>query len=126
MDFYMDEDESGDVVWKKDEILSTELKKKAGFGKQGAKNYHGIITNLQMNLYLVTADFRRRENRRGEEYGMSVSVMLPPEAVWGYDLMTSAYGEEPGVSWQRIYDRVKKLYPNSYEKDIIRLIGKKP
>ena len=126
MDFYMDEDESGDVVWKKDEILSTELKKKAGFGKQGAKNYPGIITNLQMNLYLVTADFRRRENRRGEEYGMSVSVMLSPEAVWGYDLVTSAYGEEPRVSWQRIYDRVKKLYPNSYEKDIIRLIGKKP
>ena len=122
----MDEDESGDVVWKKDEILSTELKKKAGFGKQGAKNYPGIITNLQMNLYLVTADFRRRENRRGEEYGMSVSVMLPPEAVWGYDLVTSAYGEEPGVSWQRIYDRVKKLYPNAYESDIIRLIGKKP
>lgn len=38
MDYYIGEDSNGDMVWKQDEILSTELKKMAGFGKGGLKN----------------------------------------------------------------------------------------
>lgn len=52
--------------------------------------------------------------------------MFPPEKVWGYDLVTSAYDEEPAESWQRIVDHVKKLYPNSSESAVIALIDKKP
>ena len=44
----------------------------------------------------------------------------------GYDLVTSAYEEEPAESWQRIVDHVKDLYPDSSENDIIGLIGKSP
>ena len=126
MDFFVGEDDDGDTVWKDDEILSTELKKMAGFGKGGEKNYPGIVTGLQMNLYLVITDFRRRNNKRGEEYGMAVSVMFPPETVWGYDLVTAAYEDTPHESWRRIIDRVKEKFPGSDEKDIIRLIGKEP
>ncbi|MBQ6041541.1 MAG: hypothetical protein IJL32_12335 [Oscillospiraceae bacterium] len=50
----------------------------------------------------------------------------PPEAIWGYDLLTSAYSEEPTESWQRIFDHVKDLYPDSQEKNLVELIGKKP
>ena len=64
MDFYMGDDANGEIVWKKEEILSTELKKLAGFGKGGEKNYPGIVTDLQMMLYLVITDFRRRVNNR--------------------------------------------------------------
>lgn len=46
--------------------------------------------------------------------------------MWGYDLVTSAYDEEPAESWQRIVDHVKKLYPESSDKDIVTLIGKRP
>lgn len=126
MDYYIGEDHNGDMVFKQDEILSTELKKMAGFGKGGLKNYPGIITGLQMQLYLVITDFQRRKNKKGAEYGMSVSVMCPPEKIWGYDLVTSAYSEEPAESWQRIYDHVKKLYPKSSDEAVIGLIGKKP
>ena len=126
MDFYVSENEEGDVVWKEDEILSTELKKLAGFGKGGEKNYPGIVTALQMNLYLVITDFRRRKNKRGDEYGMAVSIMFPPETVWGYDLVTSAYKETPHDSWERIINRVKEKFPGSDEENIIRLIGKEP
>ena len=52
--------------------------------------------------------------------------MFPPETVWGYDLVTSAYGEEPVKSWQRITNHVKELYPDSSEETISRLIGKSP
>ena len=126
MDFYISEDDDGDTLWKEDEILSTELKKKAGFGKGGEKNYPGIITGLQMQMYLVITDFRRRVNKRGEEYGMAVSVMFPPETVWGYDTVTAAYSESPHESWERIINRVKELYPCADEKAIIKMMGKRP
>jgi len=126
MDFFIGEDEDGDTVYKNDRILSTELKKMAGFGKGGEKNYPGIITGLQMQTYLVISDFKRRQNKRGDEYGMAVSIMLTPESIWGYDKVTSAYSQKPKESWNRIFEYVKDMYPEAEDTDIIRLIGKSP
>lgn len=126
MDFFIGEDEDGDAVFKDVRILSTDLKKAAEFGKGGDKNFPGVITGLQMQTYLVILDFQRRRNKRGEEYGMPVSIMLPPEKIWGYDAVTSAYSESPKASWDRIFTHVREMYPVAEEKDIIRLIGKAP
>ncbi len=126
MDYFIGEDEDGEPVFKNDRILSTELKKLAGFGKGKEKNYPGIITGLQMKTYLVITDFQRRRNKHGEEYGMSVSIMLPPESVWGYETVTAAYSEKPKESWLRIFEHVKEMYPAVDDKDIISLIGKEP
>ena len=126
MDILTDRDPEGDVVWTEKNILSTELKKRAGFGKGGEKNFPGIMTGLQMQMYLVITGFRRRKNKKGEEYGMAVSVPQPPEAVWGYDMVTGAYAESPEESWKRICGRVKEVYPQAAGEDILRLIGKKP
>ena len=124
MDMLTAKDEDGDMTFPDDRILSTELKKKAGFGKGGEKNFPGIITALQMQTYLVTIDFRRRVNKRGEEYGMPVSILLPPEAIWGYETVTSAYGEEPERSRQRIADRIFEQFPGATDAAIAKLIGK--
>ncbi|MBD5471872.1 MAG: hypothetical protein HDR20_02900 [Lachnospiraceae bacterium] len=126
MDFFIGEDEDGDSLFKEIQILSTDLKKQAGFGKGGEKNYQGIITQLQMETYLVISDFRRRENKRGEEYGMAVSILLPPESIWGYDTVTAAYSESPKKSWERQISRVKELYPDADDQSIIHLLGKEP
>lgn len=126
MDILVGKDEEGDDVLKDDEILSTELKKQAGFGKNKEKNFPGIITGLQMQTYLVMAGFRRRISKKGAEYGMPVSILLPPEALWGYETVTSAYEETPQESWQRIYDHVAEMYDEADETDVIRLIGKCP
>jgi hypothetical protein len=72
----------------------------------------------------VIADFERRKNKRGEEYGMAVSIMLPPEAIWGYEKVTAAYSEAPKESWNRIFQHVKELYPKASDEAIIKLIGK--
>ena len=125
MDFFVAE-EDGETVFKDTLILSTDLKKQAGFGKGGLKNYPGIMTDLQMQTYLVISDFKRRVNKKGEEYGMAVSIPLPPEKLWGYDAVTSAYSEKPSKSWERLTSRVKELFPHAAEGDIIRLIGKRP
>ena len=126
MDLLTAKDDNGDTVFTTEEILSTELKKKAGFGKGGEKNYPGIITGLQMQTYLVTVDFHRRRNKRGEEYGMAVSVMLPPEAIWGYESVTRAYSESPADSRQRIADRIREQFPGADEAGIEKMIGKAP
>lgn len=126
MDFFIGEDEDGDTVYKDERILSTDLKKLAGFGKGGEKNYPGIVTGLQMQTYLVIADFKRRKNKRGDEYGMAVSIMLPPESIWGYDKVTAAYSEKPEESWNRIFEHVKEMYPGADDAEIIRLIGNNP
>ena len=126
MDMLTGRDDDGDMTFPDDQILSTELKKKAGFGKGGEKNYSGIVTGLQMQTYLVIIDFRRRTNKKGEEYGMAVSVMLPPEAVWGYETVTAAYNESPADSYDRIVSRIKEQFPGAKDEDVIRLIGRRP
>ena len=126
MDYYIGEDANGDTVWKDVDILSTELKRAAGFGKGGEKNFAGIMTGLMMQLYLVTADFRRRRSKKGETYGMAVSVLLPPEKIWGYDRVTSGYKETPAASWTAICGRVEDYFPKAEDDSIIKLIGKRP
>ena len=126
MDLLTRRDEDGDVTFHTEEILSTDLKKMAGFGKNKEKNYPGIVTGLQMQTYLVITNFHRRMNKRGEEYGMPVSVMLPPEAIWGYETVTSAYNEKPSESWQKVFESVKEHFQEAEENAIIKLIGRKP
>ncbi len=121
MDIFSDSDGG----WKDDLIFSTELKKLAGFGKEGAKNYPGVVTDLQMQIYLVVVDFKRRKNKRGGEYGMPVSILLPPEAVWGYDAVTAAYGEAPEESARRIAEQIQKHCPSADEKSVWRMVGRR-
>ena len=126
MAFFVNPESDGEPEFTDAAILSTELKQKAGFGRGGEKNYPGILTGLQMQLYLVIGGFRRRANKRGGEYGMPVSVLMTPESVWGYEFITSAYGEEPAESWRRIHERVRSMYPHAEERDIVKLIGRQP
>lgn len=126
MDLLTRHDEDGDVTFPETRILSTDLKKQAGFGKSGLKNFSGITANLQMQTYLVIADFAKRRSRKGTEYGMSVSVLQPPEAVWGYDAVTKAYREDPARSWERIVTRINELFPGSDDRSIESMIGKRP
>jgi hypothetical protein len=126
MDQVTEKDKDGDTLFPDIRILSTDLKKRAGFGKGGAKNYPGITTGLQMQTYLVITDFVRRKNKTGAEYGMPVSILQPPEAVWGYENVTKSYMEKPEESWDRISGRLREVFSESNESRIIRVIGKRP
>ncbi len=103
-------------------LYSYEIKSTAGFGKGGLKNFSGIMTELQDKLYLVITDFRRRRNKRGEEYGMPVAQYAAPEDVWGYEHMSGCYGESPEESHARIIAKLKELYPDAEEQEIKKLI----
>ena len=107
-----------DLFELKDEYYSFELKKLAGFGKGGEKNFAGVITKLQMQTYLVAADFRQRISKKGMKYGMPTAVLRRPEDIWGYDLVTSAYDEEPGRSAERIVRHVKDMCIDAEDDEI--------
>jgi len=91
-------------------LPSNILKQLAGFDKGGEKNFEGTVTQLQMQTYLVIRDFRRRKNKMGFEYGMPVSVFSTPEALWGYEHISSAYGFAPEESLERIKRQLGKYY----------------
>ena len=41
-------------------FIQNELKKQAGFGKDGEKGFDGAITNLMMQTYLCNCDFKKK------------------------------------------------------------------
>ena len=99
-------------------LYSYELKQLAGFGKEGEKNFEGIVTDLQMSGYLLIRDFRQRLNRRGQPYGWPISVYATPETLWGYDHISSAYSEEPAQSREQIYQQVCRCFPAATEETL--------
>lgn len=111
-----------------DELYSFEIKKQAGFGKKadgngnGEKNFEGTITELQMQMYLCMKDFRKRKNKKGQDYGWNVAVYATPEHLYGYDFVTSAYKEQPSESRDRIFAHVREVCPTAEEKQIQKLL----
>jgi hypothetical protein len=105
------------------EWFSARLKHEAGFGKGGEKNFDGVVTELQMQTYLILRDFRRRVNRQGLPYGWPVSVYTTPESLWGYDCVTAAYGVPPKESKDRIYGRLRENFPDASDAEIRKVLG---
>ena len=104
-----------------EELFSNELKEQAGFGKGGEKNFSGIVTDLQMQTYLVIKDFRCRKNKKGQQYGWPIAVYSMPEQIWGYNAVTAAYKEEPEISKERIVKRIKDVFPHATDKQIKKI-----
>ncbi len=105
------------------ELLSAELKQKAGFGKGGEKNFDGILTDLQMQSFLIVSEFRQKVNKKGQSYGWSIAAIETPETKWGYDFIAAGYQEAPEDSWKKIVKQVKKISPEADEKEIFKVVG---
>ena len=107
----------------KDEWFPYELKQQAGFGKGGEKNFEGTVTDLQMGGYLLIRGFRQRINRKGVPYGWPISVYTTPEALWGYDHISSAYAVEPMESRTLIYEQIQKNFPEAAREELDAVLG---
>jgi len=107
----------------RDEISSFELKRLAGFGKEGLKNFEGTVTDLQMQGYLLIRDFRRKVNKRGLPYGWPISIYTMPETLWGYDHIASAYHLEPAASRELIRQKVRENFPDAEDLELDVVLG---
>ncbi len=106
-----------------DEWIGVDLKNAAGYGKNGEKNFPGMISALQMETYIVIKGFRRKVNKRGGEYGMPVCIYSRPEDIWGRDMFVRAYKEEPKASGERIKEHLKKLWPQMTDKELKKILA---
>lgn len=111
-----------DLFEEKDELMGFEMKRMAGFGKDGEKNFSGIVTELQMQTYLTACDFRCRTRKDGTPYGWPVTVYTTPEQLFGVSLVRSGYREDPKASFERMVARVREEYPWADEKAIRKLL----
>ncbi len=106
-----------------DEWIGADLKKSAGFGKNGEKNFAGMISAMQMETYIVIKDFRYKVNRHGGKYGMPVCVYSRPEDVWGREMFKLAYREDPRLSGERIRKHLKSLWPSMSDRQLEKTLG---
>jgi hypothetical protein len=111
-----------DVLEMRGPMLSFELKKAAGFHKDGEKGFEGAISALQMQTYLLIRGFRRRMNKKQEEYGWSIAEYALSEQVFGADHVRSAYGIGPAEALNRLADKLKKHFPSVGDKEAEKII----
>ena len=108
------------------ELPGWELRRQAGFGRDGEKNFEGTVTALQDRLFVTISDFRQRKNKFGLDYGWDVSVYARPEEIWGSALIDEAYAIRPRDAYYEIREQMKARFPGVTEKQFEALIGKKP
>lgn len=80
----------------------------------------GIITNLEMQLYLCVCDFKYNQKEFGQEG--PVAVYTTPEQLWGRDYVESAYKEDPQESLKRLLSHLSKMYPGVDERIIHKVL----
>ena len=90
--------------------------------KDGEKGFDGAVTTLMMQLYLCNSDFRKRRNKKGQEYGWNVAAYCAPEHLWGRDAVTADYKVDPKDSWQKIVDHMHEIYPIATDKQIRKVL----
>jgi len=112
-----------DTLEKTGPLLSPALKAACGYGKGGARGFDPIITRLQMQTYVCTANFEYAADRYGRPYGWGVARYATPEQLFGSGFMEEAYREDPGVSRDRILAHLRSLLPQAEEKKLRKLIG---
>ena len=105
-------------------MYSFEVKKLAGFGSDGEKNFEGVVTRLQMQMYLCVRDFRRRKNKNGDEYGWGIAVYCLPEHIFGAEFVRSEYTEDPKDSARKVVCRIKELFPDATDRQIVHALGR--
>lgn len=112
-----------DALAERGALLSKDLKRLAGYGKDGEKGFDGLITRLQMQTYVIIGDFSYAVDRYGREYGWGIARYTTPEARFGADWLEQAYREDPKASRERVCARLGELFPTATEKQLRRLLG---
>lgn len=98
-------------------LLSCEIRRRAAL----EKGFEGALTDLQMKSFLIMSGFRRRRNRRGEEYGWHVAELMTPETKWGYDAVNSCE-EKPEASLDRIREQIRNHFPGASDREIMKVM----
>ena len=99
------------------------VKQLGGFGKDGRKGFDTVLTRLQMQGYVTTADFEYRRDKHGAPYGWGIARYAVPEQHFGTDFTAHVYTHTPEESRQRILAHLAALFPQATETQLQKLLG---
>ena len=106
-----------------DSVLSKELKKLGGFRKGGKKGFDTITTRLQMECYLVVADFTYMTDKKGNPYGWGMARYTTPEKYYGKSFTGAVYQRKPEESKERLLTHFRRILPRANEKQLLKILG---
>lgn len=112
-----------DYLSKTGPVLTSQMKKELGFGKDGRKGFDSIITRLQMQTYVGVTEFRYKvDSKTGKTYGWGVAVLDTAENCWGKELCTAAYKRDPDESLERLLEKLSCSLPDCNRASLMKLI----
>lgn len=111
-----------DIVYKNGSVISKKIKSALNYRKGENVGFETVITRLQMQTYINTADFVYMKDKNGNEYGWGVAEYTTPEKMFGENYISNAYSEEPERSRERIYEHLLKILKISDNNALKRLI----
>lgn len=112
-----------DTLAENGSLLTGQLRNMTNYRKGGNKGFEGCITRLQMQTYVVVSNFEYKIDAQGRQYGWGVARYTTPEEQLGQDFVESAYQRQPEESRLRVYDSLRKLLPQTDERQLWRVIG---
>ena len=102
-------------------MITRELRAACDFtGKNMRSKFDAYVTRLQMACYIVTEDFVYPVDKHGREYGFGWSLLTTPEQLLGKEACRC--DRTPDVSYQLMFDHLKKLLPHATEKQIVKML----
>lgn len=107
-----------DVLMQQEELLSNELKAMAGFGKEGEKGFEGSMSLLQMQTYITVKSFKRKKNKKNEEYGWSIASFTLSENLFGEEHVRSKYRLGADQAKKIIISGIKSVFREAEESEI--------
>ncbi len=111
-----------DVLMEYEVLPSNEIKAMAGFGKEGEKGFEGVMTTLQMQTYITVRSFKKRSNKKNQEYGWPVANFSLSEHLFGEDYVRSAYHLSDQEAKHQIVEQIKLFSPEAQNSDIEKVI----
>ena len=100
-----------DLLEARGPLLSHEIKRLAGFGKDGERGFDTAMTRLQMQTYITAMRFEYKKDKTGQTYGWGVGRYAMSEQVLGEDLVRSAYPVKPKESKEKLIGHLLEIIP---------------
>ena len=103
-------------------VLSKQLKKIGGYGKNGRKGFDASLARLQKQCYVITGDFRYAVDKAGERYGWGVAQYTTPERFFGKKFRETVYKRTPEESYERVVKQLRKVLPGASKEQIEKIL----
>ncbi len=111
-----------DILSEHETLPSHELKALAGFHAGGEKGFEGAMALLQMQTYITVRGFKRKRNKKNEEYGWAVAVYSLSEKLFGEDYVRSSYHIDGKTAKEKIIKHLLNKFPAASYEDVAKCI----